>query len=547
MGVCAFPVKAQDYRDLPPRLLVWQDTLFGLIDGAGKTVLPSEYEALYTYNDIAYPEGYIVAQQQGLWGVLDWNGRPILPYRYDARPKPIANSGGLFVVCGDDKPGGVINSKGDTVVPFRYLNLSGFEACNSSDTATPPLLIYIVEKTSDGDGTTSNRTNRKRMLKGLLDLNGREVLAPAYKGLLFTNDRVIVTDTNGHEGLMDFTGKWIHPISSLYTYDNYQSDFYMSITDRRTRLEGLLSDDGSIVLPIEYQAVWSMPAKGLIKAKDRSGLWGIMDEQFRLLIPHRYTELGELHEDLADSYYFYGVLRDGQVEIIDIAGHAVAMDTAIRFDKDNLPYSYPLVHVDNAWRLVDPTGKLLPQHYSDAYNYWSSTLMSVATDSLHHGIVNLWGNVVVPLRYVEADAAGDDIIFARRPSGKVEVFNGKGRKLLSCWGAHQDWGGVLFVANKRGMWALADSKTGKRLSRYYDRWDNVESSSAETCWAVYDTNNRMGYVDARGREILPCSLDEERVLPEQFYSFIYRECSCGECIYYFMLPKGKTKNPKGGC
>ena len=61
MGVFAFSVKAQDYRDLSPRLLVWQDTLFGLIDGAGKTVLPCEYEMLFTYNGKAYPEGYIVA------------------------------------------------------------------------------------------------------------------------------------------------------------------------------------------------------------------------------------------------------------------------------------------------------------------------------------------------------------------------------------------------------------------------------------------------------------------------------------------------------
>jgi hypothetical protein len=546
MGVCAFSVKAQDYRDLPPRLLVWQDTLFGLIDGSGKTVLPCEYEGLFTYNDKAYPEGYIVAKRQGLWGVLDWNGRTILPYRYDARPIPISNSNGFFVVCGNDKPGGVVNSKGDTVVPFHYPNLSEFGISYLTNTSTSSLLSYSVVKTSDSDETTSNRPKRKQTLSGLLDLNGREVLAPVYKELFCTNNRVIVTDTNGYEGLMDFKGKWILPISPLYTYDYF---FYISITERRTRLQGLISDDGNIVLPVEYQEVWPMyPREGLIQAKDRSGLWGIMDEQFRLLIPHRYTELNGLGE--LDYYYYYGVLQDGRVEIIDKAGRVVPMDKAIRFDKDNLPYSYPLVYVDSAWRLVDPTGKLLPQRYSDASNYWSSTLMSVATDSLHHGIVDLWGNVVLPLRYVEADADGDDLIFARCPSGKVEVFNGKGRKLLSCWGVSQELG-VLLVANKQGMWAIADSRTGKRLSQYYYRWAYVSSSSAETCWAVYDTNNRIGYVNARGREIFPCSLDEERafaVWPEMFYNFIYPECcSCGELIYYFLRSKGRGEGPKGGC
>ena len=546
MGVFAFSVKAQDYRDLSPRLLVWQDTLFGLIDGAGKTVLPCEYEMLFTYNGKAYPEGYIVAKRQGLWGVLDWNGRPILPYRYDARPEPISNSDGLFVVCENDKPGGVVNSKGDTVLPFRYLNLSGFGPYNSTQTGIHPLLLYRVERTPCGDETPSKRP--KQNLRGLLDLAGREVLPPIYKYIYSSDNIIEITDTNGYEGLMDFMGKWIRPISPLYTYEYYY-DFYVSITERRTRLKGLISDDGNIVLPIEYQEVWpSYPSGELVRARDRSGLWGIMDKQFRLLIPHRYTELGELGE-LGDSYYFYGVLRDGQVEIIDATGHIVAMDTAIHFKKYDDFYQYPLLYLDGVWRLVDPTGKLLPQCYSDASNYWSSTLMSVATDSLHHGIVDLWGNVVVPLRYVEADADGDDIIFARRPSGKVEVFNGKGRKLLSCWGAEQDWG-TLFVANKKGKWAIADSKTGKRLSRYYDRWNHVGSSSAETCWAVYDTNNRMGYVNARGREILPCSLDEERAMsvsPEQYYSYLLCDCSCGKLIYYFLRSKERGEGPKRGC
>lgn len=547
LGVTSFSVRAQDYRDLPPRLLVWQDTLFGLIDGSGKTVLPCEYEELLTYNDMAYPEGYIIAKRNGLCGVLDWNGRPILPYRYDARPKPIANSGGLFVVCEDDRSGGVVNSKGDTVVPFRYLNLSEFGYSDFGKTGSSPLLIYSVEKTTNNGETSSNRTKRKQILSGLLDLNGCEVLAPVYKNLFCGDNAIIVTDTNDYEGVMDFKGEWIRPISPLYTYDNYYDDFYVSIKDRRTRLEGLISDDGNIVLPIEYQEVRPLySTKGLIEAKDRSGLWGLMDTHFRVLIPHRYTELNALGE-LGDSYYFYGVMRDGRVEIIDTAGHVVTMDTTIHFDNDNLPYLYPLVYVDNAWRLVDPMGKLLPQRYSEASNYWSSTLMSVATDSLHHGVVDLWGNVVVPLRYVEADADGDDVILARCPSGKVEVFNGKGRKLLSCWGAHREEN-VLYVANKKGMWAIADSRTGKRLSRYYYIWLGVNSSSAETCWAVYDTNNRLGYVNARGREIIPCSLDEGRartVWEEQIY--IYHDCTCGELIYDFKLPDGRSSSPKRGC
>ena len=51
------------------RLLVWQDTLFGLIDGTGKTVLPCEYEDITTYSKKVYQQDYIVAKRNGLWGV----------------------------------------------------------------------------------------------------------------------------------------------------------------------------------------------------------------------------------------------------------------------------------------------------------------------------------------------------------------------------------------------------------------------------------------------------------------------------------------------
>ena len=56
------------------RLLVWQDTLFGLIDGTGKTILPCEYEDITTYSSKVYHQDYIVAKRNGLWGVLNWNG-----------------------------------------------------------------------------------------------------------------------------------------------------------------------------------------------------------------------------------------------------------------------------------------------------------------------------------------------------------------------------------------------------------------------------------------------------------------------------------------
>jgi hypothetical protein len=150
------------------------------------------------------------------------------------------------------------------------------------------------------------------------------------------------------------------------------------------------------------------------------------------------------------------------------------------------------------------------------------------------------------MRYISADANGDNIIFARRASGEVDVFNGKGRKLLTCWGALED-GNMLVVANSEGKWALADPKTGRVVSRYYQSLKPIylpECPGEVFCWEAYDENERLGYLDGPGREIFPCSLDMSKVykLPDSpLYKFFDHDCDCGENIYYFEREKADVQ------
>ena len=502
------------------RLLVWQDTLFGLIDGTGKTVLPCEYEDITTYSNKVYHQDYIVAKRNGLWGVLTWDGTVLLPFKYDVEPIPIPNSEGLFLISYEDKSGGAINSQDVTVIPFQYRNLA-FNKLSEFSTDIPPRLTYT---------THSGRA-------GCLNEYGREVIPPEYRRIDFTEKLIIVTDTLGRKWLMDYDGHWLREPDSQYTYDIIWYDFNVAITERRTHLQGLVGDDGQIVLPIRYLDIQPM-YPNVVRLQNTSGLYALADAQFRELTPHRYKELF----NLCDMYYtnwFMGVLPDSSAEILDTLGHIVKTDPPLHFDKDHTPYYFPLVEVDNKWQIVGPNGKLLPKRYSEASHFWSESLFSVAVDSLHWGVVDRKGRVVVPMRYISADANGDNIIFARRASGEVDVFNGKGRKLLTCWGALED-GNMLVVANSEGKWALADPKTGRVVSRYYQSLEPIylpECPGEVFCWEAYDENERLGYLDGQGREIFPCSLDMSKVykLPDSpLYKYFDHDCDCGENIYYFM-------------
>ena len=502
------------------RLLVWQDTLFGLIDGTGKTVLPCEYEDITTYSKNVYHQDYIVAKRNGLWGVLIWDGTAFLPFKYDVEPIPIPNSEGLFLISYKDKPGGVINSHDDTVIPFQYRNIA-FDELSEYFTDIPPRLTYT---------THSGRL-------GCINEYGRNINLPEYRNIDFTERLIIVTDTLGRQGLMDYNGHWLREPDSQYTYDIIWYDFNVTITERRTHLQGLVGNDGQIVLPIRYQEIQPM-YPNVVRLQNTSGLYALADAQFRELTPHRYKELFNLC-DMNYTNWFMGILLDSSAEILDTLGHVLQTNPPLYFEKDNPPYEFPLVEVDGAWQLVGPNGKLLPKRYQAASHYWSESLFSVAVDSLHWGIVDCKGRVIVPMRYVSADANGDDHIFARRASGEVDVFNGKGRKLLTCWGAMED-GDMLVVANSEGKWAIANPKTGRVVSRYYQSLEPIylpECSGKIFCWEAYDENERLGYLDGQGREIFPCSLDNSKVymLPDSpLYKFFDHDCSCGENIYNYI-------------
>ncbi len=159
-------MEAQE-QNYSPRLRIWQDTLYGLINDKGTVVVPCEYEELVLYAD----KSYIVANRQGLWGILDWDGRQRVPFIYDLMPRPITHSQDLLIVSKNGRAGGVINSKGDTILPFQYLDLQ--ESVPYYDVVTDPtLLVFTLGEMRDG----VMQYRKGPHLEGCVDLKGNVVI-----------------------------------------------------------------------------------------------------------------------------------------------------------------------------------------------------------------------------------------------------------------------------------------------------------------------------------------------------------------------------------
>ena len=505
-----FPVAAQEEA----RLLVWQDSLFGLIDGRGQTVLPCEYEDLTPYRQCG-GEGYIVAKRDGLWGILDWNGQPLVPFRYTAEPEPIPyiDATGLFLIPNKDN-GGVVNAKGDTVIPFRDFNIVSFEFSEFNRSyyygkalQAPLLITFRCEPLGD---TLPDGRSHCQYRWGCMDLKGNEVLPIIYREIDFEHSTIIVEDTNGRYGVMDYSARWICPLTSQYKY--YGQSTYVVMVDQQSMLKGLMKSDGTVLMPAQYKDIFLDYACAFLK--DTSDRWVLTDEHFRVLTPHCYKELTTLGKGSPRPLYL-GVRPDETYDVLETSGHVIQS-----FGADCDPYDYPLVYQDGEWRLVrlsgngdSLSGEFLPQHYKEAKQYYS--FFSVSTDSLHWGVVDKEGQVVVPFRYTEIAISLYGLIYARRPSGKVDVLSFKGgRKILSCWGVVGEVGS-LFIANRQGKWAVYD---GRRVTRYYKELSLAGAFNGMEYWAVWDKHGKMGYVDGNGRMIYRCSLETD---PEFEYANPY--------------------------
>ena len=499
-----FPAAAQSEA----RLLVWQDSLYGLINGNGQTVLPCAYEDLTLCHQYRDHEGCIVAKRGGLWGILDWNGQVMVPFRYTAEPEPIPydNAAGLFLIPSKDH-GGVVNTKGDTVVPFRDFNIVPFginefnHSYHYGKIFSAPLLITF--RCEALDSPLPNGRSHCQYRWGCMDLKGNEVLPLIYKKIDFEHSTIIVEDTNGMYGVMDYSARWICPLTSQYKY--FGQGTYVCMLGQQSGLQGLMKSDGTVLLPALYKDIFLDYACAFLK--DTSDLWALTDEHFRAITPHCYKELATLGKPAPRPLYL-GVRPDGTYDVLDLQGNVIQS-----FSADCDPYDYPLVYQDGEWRLARLSGELLPQRYKEARQYYS--LFSVSTDSLHWGVVDEDGHVVVPFRYTEIAISLFGLIYARRPSGKVDVLSFKGgRKILSCWGVTGELP-PLFIANKQGKWAAYD---GRRVTRYYEGLSFAGTSNDMDYWAVWDKHGKMGYVDGNGRMIYPCSLETD---PEFEYANPY--------------------------
>jgi len=244
---------------------------------------------------------------------------------------------------------GAINKAGKIVIPFQYENISMF--INS-------ISIALKGKT-----------------RVLLTMDGRELTKRPYEYLGFCGKLFFAT-LNGKTGIIDAKEN----IRVPFIYDDLRifGDGIMATSAKKI---GYIDSTGKILIPIKYD--WLGPlSSNIARAKldgrlmyvkgskeivppydsfenfegvyaliSKNEKWGMIDQNFKEVIPPSYSSLKDFHEHLASAQ------RDNKYGYLDTLGNIAIpflYDLTEQFSEGFAPVSK-----DGKWGLINSRGKLV--------------------------------------------------------------------------------------------------------------------------------------------------------------------------------------------
>lgn len=196
--------------------VVYKNRKYHLIDTQGNIILTSDYEFINEPQD-----GMLAFGMDGKQGYIGLDGKVKIPATY----KRVGYfHKGLATVTNDKNLKGIIDKKGNTIVPFEYESIGGF---------------------SNGYAYVS-----KNNKSGFIDRNGKLVVPMIYDQCrTFDNGFSIIR--NGYAyGIMDSTLKVIAPpIYDTYTYVHPNSN---QIWLKKDGKKGCLDFQGNLIVPFIF-------------------------------------------------------------------------------------------------------------------------------------------------------------------------------------------------------------------------------------------------------------------------------------------------------
>jgi hypothetical protein len=406
------------------------------------------------------------------YGFVDKKGNLVIKPQFDSVLSGF-NQG--FAVVMKSSQVGVINSSGNTIVPFEFSHVSVLQ--NN---------LFPVRN--------------HQGLWGFFHQNGKSALDCQYNNFRFRDHGVILVQKEGHWGSVDMSGKTL--VKNIYRELEY-------LPQKRTYNAYVYNDWKLLDINNQRQGQFKYdslkPVGNKVFKYMMLGKYGLVDMENKPITTYKYDYIG--HE----KYGKFEVKIWDKVGVIDASGHEV------------LPVDFEKVLIDSVgiraaiktkegklwWGLYDHSGaKLLTPNYPFLGELGDGLVPAVAENGIWR-YINLEGKTVLPFKYAKAGPFVDGLAQVTDYQSEKQYFiNNKGVQVVS-------YDEIPFFKASL-FWLDRDHKKIWKISR--NSYDDFKMLNQQVIQV--SKQGKFGLLSTDDKLIVPCKYDFVSEPSENGYSAV---------------------------
>lgn len=337
-------------------LKVQKDGKYGIIDFAGKQIIPCQYDNITALQGI---QDTIKVQKDSKYGLVDIKGKELISTQYADIKALKSGEISKFIVQNAEGKYGVVSSNTETILQPNYEEIKNVYTSK----------YYVVKK--DGkeilinkDGTdilTSGFDHIQEILKneengiifikdgkyGVMKLSGEITIEPIFEDLKEAKTGTFIAKQNGKYGIIDLAKNeklgFIYQTLTYYekpdlyigedenfnntvingNYETKQTGILTDINEEKGYFEIRQEDEYNYYnFKFEKQNVSDIFTNNTLFVSKKDGKYGFVDKDGKIIVDYIYDDATEQNE-----YGYAGIKKDGKWGSIDTRGNVVQQPT----------------------------------------------------------------------------------------------------------------------------------------------------------------------------------------------------------------------------
>jgi uncharacterized protein len=256
-------------------------------------------------------------------------------------------------------------------------------------------------------------------------------------------------------------------------------------------LEGLKKKDGTIIIPAQYDEVFSFPDNEIFTVVKRGGKYGYVNREGQLIT-------GLIYDDAYDVFNGYGRVQIGTQHYLVQPGAELPSDSFDDLRLISEDAQWYAVSKDGAQRVINTAGQTLlpfvPVEIDRVGTYNGNALMRI-TDEIKkgrktlqfHGLVTTEGQTVLEVGYLDIWPAYDDVVIVKAKDHLGMYSAQNGWMLEMEYDRIDPFPGKVFVLEKDQKHGLYISAQ-KPVPPIYDMIISDVNWIDELRWETFATN-----------------------------------------------------------